>query len=330
MSGPWEAEIVRAEHNAEKISEEWRSRRAHDEQVETHRLGVWALEREKMVMNDGRVVLEALQDELETSLRGTAKRCDEKQKEVQAAISRLYETFVHSINSMMYGNVATCVVSRAREEEVAATAGHARALKTLETLASDLENKHTTSVQEAEASFRASQRRVEEEWWEEEGDGVTRIVLEQRLGKLVKEAEMAKTIHQERMECVQPGGEAAQRRLLEADGRDEAWIEAREGELLRLEGMIAQWREKTAKHSKAWQSRIDEAYETKSAAVKEYNNMQHCLLNEQRRHEKIMEAISQSADQVEAQLGEIVRLAEQTKRRLETVMGKEVANCITI
>ena len=141
---------------------------------------------------------------------------------------------------------------------------------------------------------------------------------------------MAKTIHQERMECVQPGGEAAQRRLLEADGRDEAWIEAREGELLRLEGMIAQWREKTAKHSKAWQSRIDEAYETKSAAVKEYNNMQHCLLNEQRRHEKIMEAISQSADQVEAQLGEIVRLAEQTKRRLETVMGKEVANCITI
>jgi hypothetical protein len=324
----WEEEVARTEHNAQKISQEWLSKQAHDEDLETRRVGAWELEREKTLIDDGRAALEALRDELDNSIHGTAKRCSEKQTAVQAAISQLYEASINSIYSMMYHDSAEGMVGRARVEELAATAGHTRALTALNNLASDLEDKHTASCKEAEVMLRETQRRFEDEG--EESCGVTRVILESRLAKLLKEAEAAETVHGERVESVQPGGQAAQRRLIEADERDEASIRASDDELLRLETKIAHWREKTAKHAAAWQLRIDAAHEAKSAAVKEYSNVQHGLLNEQHEHEKALKAISISADQTEAHLGEIVRLAERTKKCLHIAIEREDANCITI
>lgn len=324
----WEEEVARTEHNARKISEEWLSKQAHDDDLETSLLGAWALERDKTLIDQGRAALEALRDELDNSIHATAKRCSEKQTASQAAISQLHEASINTIYSMMYHDVAEGMIGWARVEELAAAAGHTRALTALDTLASDLEDKHTASCEEADEILRATQRQFEDEG--EESCGVTRVVLESRLAKLLREAEAAETVHREAVESVQPGGQAAQRQLIEADERDEASIRASDDELLRLEAKIAHWREKTAQHAAAWQLRIDQAHEAKSAAVKEYNNVQHCLLNEQHEHEKALKTISISADQIEADVEEIVRLAEHTKKCLHIAIEREVANCITI
>lgn len=229
------------------------------------------------------------------ALKSSARAISELEAETEAArachrqvLSSILRTHEERTHDLLTRHTAALQLLQEEisKEEAAAAAARSTLSEALSHDVAAHQATHDATQKASETAHSARKREILDSW--DERCGVTRLLAEERIQLQATELADVKRASA----AATKDDRARYKQLLEADSKETALIESREGRLREVQAEIAEWQRRLAGDAEEWQRQVTQAKCIKSEALDKYSAAQREVGNSRKAHENKLKAVS--------------------------------------